>query len=154
MAGFDWDYSGTVLSWDKGTLTRDLGQFDPQEGVEHGRVVLRLNCDTASTQPLTKEEGMQVAGDRDFSSDHPALQKMNPCVSEMVGVFPEKTKKSAAPTNGTEITDICRFDSRAKLKSDPRLVSGPAGTQKAYGAPNLQWNKRDSPQRRHARAGS
>jgi len=92
MAGYGWDYSGTVLSWDKGTLTRDLGQFDPQEGVEHGRVVLRLNCDTPSAEPLTKEEDMQITGDRDLSSNHPALQKWNPCVSEMVWVFPEKTK--------------------------------------------------------------
>jgi len=91
MSGYGWDYSGTVLSWDKGTLTRDLGEFDPQ-GVEHGRIILRLNCDTSSTKPLTQEEGMQVVGDRDFSSSHPLLQKMNPCVSEMVWVFPEKTK--------------------------------------------------------------
>jgi hypothetical protein len=86
MSGYGWDYSGTVLSWDKGMLTDDLGQFDGP--VEHGRIILRLNCDTASKEPLTKEEDMQVAGDRDLSSNHPVLQKMNPCVSEMVWIFP------------------------------------------------------------------
>jgi len=91
MSGYGWDYSGTVLSWDMGMLTHDLGQFDPQ-GVEHGRVILRLNCGTAGAEPLTKEEDMQISGDRDFSSNNPVLQKMNPCVSEMVWVFPEKTK--------------------------------------------------------------
>jgi hypothetical protein len=92
MAGYGWDYSGTVMSWDMGMLTHDLGQFDPQEGVERGRIILRLDCDRANTEPITKEEGMQIAGDRNFSSHHPVLQKMNPCVSEMVWVFPRKTK--------------------------------------------------------------
>ena len=90
MSGFGWDYSGTVMSWDRGMLSHDLGQFDPHG--EHGRIVLRLNCDTPRTEPLTKEEEMQVVGDRDFSSNHPVLQKMNPCVSEMVWVFPKKTE--------------------------------------------------------------
>lgn len=92
MAGYDWDYSGTVLSWDNGTLTVDLGQFDPKERALHGRVILRLDCDTASMKRLTEEESMQVMGDRNFSSAHPVLQKMNPCVSEMVWVFPRKAK--------------------------------------------------------------
>ena len=88
MAGFGWDYSGTVMSWDMGMLTRDLSQFDPHKGVEQGRIILRLDCGTANSEPLTKEEGMQVAGDGNFSSNHPVLQKMNPCVSEMVWAFP------------------------------------------------------------------
>jgi hypothetical protein len=92
MAGFGWDYSGTVMSWDLGTLAHDLGQFDEQQGVEHGRIILRLDGGAANTEPLTKEEGMQVVGDRNFSSNHPVLQKMNPCVSEMVWVFPQETK--------------------------------------------------------------
>ena len=88
MSGYGWDYSGTVLSWDKGTLAHDLGEFDPQ-GAEPGRVILRLECGAVR---LTQDEELQVAGDHDFSSDHPVLQKLNPCVSEMVWVFPQKRK--------------------------------------------------------------
>jgi hypothetical protein len=90
MSGYGWDYSGTVTSWDKGTLARDLGEFGP--GREHGRVILRLTCDVTRAETTTEEEDMQVVGDRDFSSTHAVLQKVNPCVGEMVWVFPAKAK--------------------------------------------------------------
>jgi hypothetical protein len=54
-------------------------------------------CDAASTpsnyltirrtKPVSNEEEMQVEGDRDLASSHPVLQKMNPCVGEMVWLF-------------------------------------------------------------------
>ena len=88
MAGYGWDYSGTVTSWGGGKLAHDLGEFDPQ-GREAGRVILRLECRTAR---LTQKEEMQVAGDHDFSSTDPVLQKLNPCVSEMVWAFPQVAK--------------------------------------------------------------
>lgn len=91
IAGYQWDYSGTVMSWDMGILAQDLGQFDPQ-GMEHGRVILRLDCDGASTKSLTQDEDMQIAGEGGLSSNHPVLQKWNPCVSEIVWVFPQKAK--------------------------------------------------------------
>jgi hypothetical protein len=87
MSGYGWDYSGTIMSWNGGTLAHELGEFDPKGG-EHGRVILRLTCSTTSAVPTTKEEDLQVVGDRDFSSSQPVLQKMNPCVGEMVWVFP------------------------------------------------------------------
>jgi hypothetical protein len=86
MSGYGWDYSGTVASWDQGMLAQDLGEFDPK-GNEHGRIILRLTCGKAGTKPVSDEEGMQVEGDRDLASSHPVLQKMNPCVGEMVWLF-------------------------------------------------------------------
>lgn len=86
MSGYGWDYSGTIMSWDNGTLAQDLGKFDPHGG-EHGRVILRLTCGVTGTEPTSKEENLQVQGDRDLSSNNPVLQKMNPCVGEMVWVF-------------------------------------------------------------------
>jgi len=86
MSGYGWDYSGTVLSWGQGTLAQDLGEFDPK-GNEHGRIILRLTCGRAGTKPVSNEEEMQVEGDRDLASSHPVLQKMNPCVGEMVWLF-------------------------------------------------------------------
>jgi len=92
MSGYGWDYAGTVMSWDNGLLAQGLGEFDPGRG-EQGRVILRLDfCRTTTSNPTTHEEDLQVAGDRDFPSSHPVLQKMNPCVGEMVWVFPESSK--------------------------------------------------------------
>jgi hypothetical protein len=78
MSGYGWDYEGTIMSWDNGTLARDLGEASREHG-EQGRIILRLTCGTTGTEPL---------GDRDFTSSDPILQKANPCVGEMVWVFP------------------------------------------------------------------
>jgi hypothetical protein len=91
MAGYGWDYAGTVMSWDQGALAQDLGEFDPQ-GTERGRVILRLTCGATSTKPTDDREAAKIAGDGKFLSSHPVLQKMNPCVGEMVWIFPENAK--------------------------------------------------------------
>lgn len=90
MSGYGWDYSGTVMSWDGGTLAQDLGEFNQPSGTEHGRIILRMTCSTSNMESVTKEEEQQIQGDRDFSSSHPVLQKLNPCVGEMVWIFPGK----------------------------------------------------------------
>lgn len=87
MSGYGWDYSGTIMSWNQGMLAQDLGEFDSQVS-EHGRILLRLTCNATTAGSMTHEEDTQVEGDRDLSSDLPVLQKMNPCVGEMVWVFP------------------------------------------------------------------
>jgi hypothetical protein len=91
MSGYGWDYSGTVMSWDEGALAHDLGEFD-RSGIENGRIILRMTCSTPNAEPITKDENNQIQGDRNFSSGHPVLQKMNPCVGEMVWIFPANTK--------------------------------------------------------------
>jgi hypothetical protein len=77
LAGFDWDYSGTVLSWNSGVLEGVFGS----EGSK--KVLLRL---TYSTDPLPSER-LAVQGDRSFSSGHPAMQKINPHVYQMIFIF-------------------------------------------------------------------
>src|SRR5260221_1158601 len=69
MAGFGWDYSGTVKSWENGSLATEL------DG-EHGRVIVRL--DSRPGTEVSQDEQNQVMGDRDFSSHHPVMQKLNP----------------------------------------------------------------------------
>lgn len=85
MSGYGWDYSGTITSWDGGTLAQSPGDVDPERG-DH-RVILRLTCSIAGAVSTTKEEDLQIAGDRDLSSNHPVLQKINPCVGEIVWLF-------------------------------------------------------------------
>jgi hypothetical protein len=78
LAGFDWDDSGTITSWENGSLAAELNRG-------HGRVILRFSCSGADT---TKGEPSEVLGDRDFSSHHPVMQKMNPTVGKIVWEFP------------------------------------------------------------------
>jgi hypothetical protein len=79
LSGFGWDYSGSVTSWDKGTLATELDSG-------HGRLISRL--DHFNGRGLTEKEQSDVAGNRDFSSGHPVMQKLNPSASEVIWVFP------------------------------------------------------------------
>ena len=78
LAGFGWDYGGTVTSWNDGALAHE---FDSK-----GRVVLRLDYQRQPAVSMAEED--EVQGDRDFSSSHAVMQKLNPCVYQMVWVFP------------------------------------------------------------------
>jgi hypothetical protein len=84
MAGFEWDYSGTVTSWENGLLATAL------DG-EHGRVVVRL--DSRPGTNVSQQEQSQVLGDGDFSSHHPVMQKLNPVAYQIIWVFPSPAQK-------------------------------------------------------------
>ncbi len=74
LAGFSWDYEGAIVSWEDGKLS---SVFD------RGRTYLRLRPSRpgGNSQP----EEAQVLGDRFFfSSSHPAMQKLNPKVYQMI----------------------------------------------------------------------
>jgi hypothetical protein len=79
LTGFSWDYAGTVVSWERGKLEKEF-----ERG---GRVILRLSDQT--NHGLTEREAGSVAGDRDFSSGHRVMQKINPKVYQIVVEFPE-----------------------------------------------------------------
>jgi hypothetical protein len=76
LTGFAWDYSGTVTSWEEGSLDSDLQA--------PGGVVLRLG---APMDKLTEAESREVQGDGEFSSHHPIMKKLNPRVYEIVWSF-------------------------------------------------------------------
>ncbi len=72
LAGFGWDYAGTVSSWEGGTLTPLL------KGP--GRLTLRLTPTNAQNAKLTPKEFEAVGGEQLMSSRHPVMQKVNPQV--------------------------------------------------------------------------
>jgi hypothetical protein len=82
LAGFGWDYSGTVTSWENGALAAELDGG-------HGRVILRLD---SSTPQAADKDVAQVVGDRDFSSHHPVMQKLNPTAYQIIWVFGSPTQ--------------------------------------------------------------
>ncbi len=77
LHGFGWDYSGTVASWEGGTLVR-LDQ-------PSGRVLLALDPPAIGFPPEVYEA---VMGSGEFASSHPALRQLNPRVSRIVMLFP------------------------------------------------------------------
>jgi hypothetical protein len=74
LAGFQWDYSGTVLSWRGGKLARLFGD----------KVTLRLNpnYDKGPEKDLNA-----VMGDGGFPSKHKSMQRLNPKVDFMAVHF-------------------------------------------------------------------
>jgi hypothetical protein len=76
LAGFEWDYSGTVTSWEDG----DLGQLDGPVM----RVLLRLD---PPWEGHPDSVYYAVSGDRDFSSDHWAMRQLDPAVYEILVIF-------------------------------------------------------------------
>jgi hypothetical protein len=70
LAGFEWDYSGTVISWEGGRLDSLWGD----------RVTLRLSPDRDAPEHLS----LQVLGDRPYSSSHAAMRALNPRVYEVL----------------------------------------------------------------------
>lgn len=72
LTGFEWDYAGTQLSWSGGVLKR-------KETAGCG-VRVRFQPDDPSDQ---MEWYLQVLGDGEYSSGHPAMQALNPGVYEL-----------------------------------------------------------------------
>jgi hypothetical protein len=66
LAGFGWDYAGVITSWNGGALDSTLAG-------------IKLYLDPGSLQ-YGSEPYSQVLGDKDYSSDLPPMQKLNPKV--------------------------------------------------------------------------
>jgi hypothetical protein len=79
LAGFAFDYSGTVLSWSGGALEQELGQGDRPD-----RVILRLD---RSRNQMQQSDYNSLIGDKPFSSAHPAMQRLNPTVYQLIWRF-------------------------------------------------------------------
>ncbi|HKP50237.1 MAG TPA: hypothetical protein VJU17_09505 [Gemmatimonadales bacterium] len=69
LAGFGWDYAGVVTDWKGGGLDSTLAS-----------VKLYLDPGPAQQQSAAYS---QVLGDRDYSSDLPAMQQLNPKVGQI-----------------------------------------------------------------------
>lgn len=77
LSGFGWDYSGTVTSWQGGSLEKQL--------TGNGRVILRLEPETHAG--VSEKEFQQVQSESKFSSGNPTMQKLNPRVYEVIWSF-------------------------------------------------------------------
>jgi hypothetical protein len=81
LLGFHWDYSGSVTSWQDGKLAGFL------KGP--GRLTMMLNASAKAEAGLSQDEAQSVAGDKDFLSSHPVMQKLNPAIYSLQMVWPE-----------------------------------------------------------------
>ena len=79
LAGFGFDGSGAVISWNGGKLAI-LSSTICQ---------LQMNLGWIDASPSVGQKwSRQVTGDREFSSGHPAMQAINPRISNLRLVFP------------------------------------------------------------------
>jgi hypothetical protein len=69
LAGFGWDYAGVITDWKGGALDSTL-------------VGVKLYLDPGPAQQQSAAYS-QVLGDRDYSSDLPAMQQLNPKVGQI-----------------------------------------------------------------------
>jgi hypothetical protein len=81
LAGFGWDYNGTILHSNGGFL-KELGS-ETKVGLQGRTLVVRVMPDSEQIESNKAAYGL-VAGDRDFSSDHPSMKKLNPKVYQIV----------------------------------------------------------------------
>jgi hypothetical protein len=82
LAGFGWDYSGTVLDWQDGALARIPIA---------GRLLVRLAPTAAArATPDGERDARQLAGDSPYPSTHPAMRRLDPAVYEIVLDYPER----------------------------------------------------------------
>jgi hypothetical protein len=79
LAGFAFDEAGAVISWEGGRLERDK--------TGSCRVHVWLDSISASRDSAARSYN-QVTGDRTFSSQHPAMQSLNPRVSRLLLFYP------------------------------------------------------------------
>jgi hypothetical protein len=70
LAGFDWDYAGTVSDWRGGTLAAPPGGC---------RILVRFEA--ANTAPAAAQD--MVSGDQGFSSDDPKMRAVAPLIYEL-----------------------------------------------------------------------
>ena len=77
LAGYGWDYGGTVLSWEKGRLENEFER--------NGRVILRLS--PRETSSVSEKEFQSVEGEKGFSSKNKVMQQLNPFVWEIIVTF-------------------------------------------------------------------
>ncbi len=91
LAGFGWDYSGTILDCNQGEL-KELGYYYPENrarGLQGRKIIVRLGHDLRPGKEISNEEYRAVSGDRDFLSSHPVMQKLNPKVYQLIVEFDE-----------------------------------------------------------------
>jgi hypothetical protein len=89
LAGFGWDYSGTVYGWNGGELGARLER--------PGRVLLRL-------APQPNADDGAVLGEGGFPSNDPAMQALNPTVYDIIVEFAEPVAAPAAPDDRAALT--------------------------------------------------
>ncbi len=85
--GFGWDAGGFVKTWSNGKLEKNFA----------GEVSIRLDTISRVKKPdislvpdnITKDEYFAVQGEREFSSSHPIMQKINPTVCQIFIRFKE-----------------------------------------------------------------
>ena len=95
LMGFAWDYGGTIVDCNRGRL-QELGCTDPEDRTKKlkGRTILLRLAPDRHGNHISEADKIYVAvmGEKEFSSSHPSMQKLNPKVYEMIVYFDSDTR--------------------------------------------------------------
>jgi hypothetical protein len=95
LTGFAWDYEGTIVGWNDGTLN-DL-DGDPESETARS-LLLRLRPSKKIVESISETDFRSVSGDSIFKSDHPVMQVLDPVVYEMI-LFHGEREGEGVPAN-------------------------------------------------------
>jgi hypothetical protein len=70
ITGLGWDLGGNVVSWEGGKLANK-------------NISIRFNDYSGNNGGLNEQEYNAISGDREFDTQHPSIQKLNPIVDEL-----------------------------------------------------------------------
>ncbi len=88
LLGFGWDYAGTFMRSNGGKLAYLDREHTSSNRPSAGEILVRMQPPNGATGASPDSDYFAVSGDREFSSGHPAMQKLNPSVYEMIFFFP------------------------------------------------------------------
>ncbi len=88
LFGFEWDYGGSLCESNDGAI-KGLPHEDPEKGFQPVCFGLTFQPDVEGKPNYPQEKYFEVAGDTEFSSDHPVMQDLDPVVYSITVSFPE-----------------------------------------------------------------
>ncbi len=86
LLGFNWDYAGTIVSWDSGGLA-----------VPHGPGRLLIRVQPKGPGAAVDSLMALLAGDREYRSDHAAMRALDPAVYRLVVIFDQADTATSRP---------------------------------------------------------
>ncbi|GAB1366494.1 hypothetical protein MASR1M36_13650 [Candidatus Cloacimonadaceae bacterium] len=89
LAGFEWDYEGTIVDCGEGKLHYLGMDSGGAEELSPRSLLLRLKPEYETAELLYHDELDKLRGDRIFLSSDPGMQLLNPKVHEIIVYFTE-----------------------------------------------------------------
>ena len=91
LYGFEWDYGGMLSDGNDGNI-KGLPHEDSEGNFRPVFLGLTFQHDFEAKPDYPQDKYAEVSGDSEFSSDHPAMQAMDPVVYSIFVSFPDSSE--------------------------------------------------------------